>query len=133
MDLTKLSEREFICENSLEEAPADPSAFFHVKDILSGMIGTHIRSIGSGYEIYEVAGQPGDVVLILNHEVVGCYFGELLAIDPDHKGKNLSTPLILAAIPNRQPPTERKVSAPGLAALRKAWRVANGLENNPWP
>ena len=133
MDLTQISEKDFICESNLSRAPANPSSFDNVRDILQSMIGAHVKTLGNGYEIFEVLNQSEDLILVFNGAAVGCYFGELLAIDSPHKGKALSVPLILAACPRRNLPTSRKVSEPGEAALRKAWRVANSLETNPWP
>jgi hypothetical protein len=64
--------------------------------------------------------------------LAGYYIGEALVIDQDHRRQDLSIPLILTALPQRPIPNGRKVSAAGEAALRKAWRVANGHENCQW-
>ena len=65
-------------------------------------------------------------------KVVGFYLSESLALHPDHRRLGLSTPLILAAAPGRSRPVKRTVSESGEKALRKAWKVANGLACNPW-
>jgi hypothetical protein len=67
------------------------------------------------------------------HNLVGYYIGEGLVIDSGPaSGRALSVPLILEALPQRPPPTHRKVSIAGEAALRKAWRVANGKQQCEW-
>jgi hypothetical protein len=68
-----------------------------------------------------------------NSDLVGYYSDEGLRIDcGPARHQDLSVPLILAALPNRAPPMRRKVSAEGEAALRKAWRVANGMQKCKW-
>ena len=133
MDLTSLTEDEFLCSDNRTLLPADPHAFENIRDLLSSMIGPCIRSLGSGYAVHHVSNQLGDVVLIYQGKPIGGYLGELLAIDDAHKGKALSVPMVISAVPNRQLPLQRKVSDAGLAALRKSWRVANSIEQNPWP
>jgi len=128
-----MTEDEFLCADARELLPADPNAFENIRPVLSSMIGPLIRNLGSGYSIHHVSNQLGDVILMHKHAPVGCYLGELLAIDDAHKGNALSVPLVLSAVAHRETPLQRKVSDPGLAALRKAWRVANNIETDPWP
>ncbi len=56
-----------------------------------------------------------------------------MVIDPAVRGKKLSVPLVLGAVAEREFRGSRKLTTYGEAALRKAWRVANGMEKNPWP
>lgn len=133
MDLTALTLDEFLGGANPVTAPADPGAFTGLAGLFDTMIGRHLRSLGQGYTVHQFAQQNGDVLLVLNGVLVGFYVGETLAIHPEHQGRNLSVPLILAAVPDRDLPTARTFSPGGLAALTKAWRVANGLTANPWP
>ncbi len=56
---------------------------------------------------------------------IGAYVGETIAIKDEHRGKGLSTDLILRCSKHRDPPAEaRKVTESGYAALAKAYRVA---------
>jgi hypothetical protein len=71
-------------------------------------------------------------LLVSDGMVVGGYVGESIDIDAVHKGKGLSTPLILSAISDRDLPSHRVLSKPGRAALTLAWQVANGERRSRW-
>ena len=55
---------------------------------------------------------------------VGCYVDTVLALIPDVRRKGLSTELILRCVGRRDLPDNRQLSEAGLAALKKAHRVA---------
>jgi GNAT superfamily N-acetyltransferase len=55
---------------------------------------------------------------------VGLYLDEVLAIEPDHQGKGLSTELILRCCAHRLPPTRRTLTPAGKRALERAHDIA---------
>jgi hypothetical protein len=140
VDLTQLSEDEFLCTQNLERAPA-------VAAISAAEMGPLIleetgrpsfaqfetvRSCGENFRIIRLS--TTDTGLIdRGGNLVGYYIGEALVIDPGPaRGQKLSIPLILDAVPNRPLPGQRKLTPLGENALRAAWRVANGNEDCPW-
>ena len=133
MDLTKLSEAQFLCDGARTGDMDNPLAFELGLQAIEGLDHQHARDLGHGYALHQVSHQSGDFLLVRAGEVVGLYVGESLALHPEHRGRGLSTPLILAAVPHRPLPSKRILSSAGERALRKAWRVANGIEPNPWP
>lgn len=68
--------------------------------------------------------------------LVGAYIGDIVMIDHHTLPagvRGASVPLILYAVAQRStPPHSRIVSPSGEKALRRAWRVANGIEGCPW-
>jgi hypothetical protein len=88
--------------------------------------------LGDGYAIHESNTASSDATAMYRGEFIGFYIGELLAIHPEHFGKKIGPALVLATSPARHPPDRRKVTPNGNAALRRAWRYANGLEAPPW-
>ena len=133
MDLTKLSLSEFLCTGKTKCKEADPNAFLAWDGALDDQIAKEVRSLGSGYAVHEMVTGRSDVVLLHDGKPVGAYWGEAIVIHPDHQGKNLSVPLILAAVEHRKLPDGRTLSKAGKRALTKAWNVANGKEADPWP
>lgn len=132
MDLTKITLDEFLCHTT-EDIPASPDAFSAAAGSFDDLVGRLIRALGGGYEIHQMDEQPGDVLLLHNGAVVGFYVGDTIAIASGHMRKSLSTPLILEAVKNRLLPDRRTLSEAGRGALTKAWMVANGCIQNPWP
>jgi hypothetical protein len=130
MDLKKTSLAEFLCDDDTTMAEADDDVFETVKPTL--VIGPLLQILGEGYALHQLDDQSGDVVLLYADEPVGCYWGEQLAISPDHQGKKLSVPLILLAVAERPLPAKRTMSKNGKKALTSAWKVANGKATNPW-
>ncbi len=134
MNLSMLTRDEFLCAGRQEMVDALAHSFDLAESSLASMVGALIRSLGQGYLIHKLeSGATGDIVLLHNDIPVGMYWGELLAIKPEHQRKSLSTPMILAAVRNRTVPESRKVSPAGLKALEIAWEVANCIRQNPWP
>jgi hypothetical protein len=68
--------------------------------------------------------------------LVGVYIGDIVAVDHQTLPatvRGASVPLILYAAAQRPaPPASRTVSPEGEHALRRAWRVAKGIEQSPW-
>ena len=127
MDLKTMTLAEFLNED--ESAKADTATEFELG--LSTLenelgIGEKLKDLSDGYTLYRLGTEPGDVALCNNGEFVGCYFGPVLAIGGNHKGRGLSTDLILEAVKQRGPPEPRKLSIAGRAALTRAWHIANG-------
>ncbi len=133
MNISALTLATFLCNHAQTMAPADPNAFFNSAPTVHGLLGAPLRALGLGYELYNLVTGPADVALVHQGDLVGFYFGELLAIDPAHGGKALSTPMILSAAPHRPLPASRTLSDEGKAALRVAWEVAHGVRTDPWP
>ncbi len=133
MDLTQLTEAQFLCDGARDGDLDNPLAFSLLEMALENLPLAPVRTLNADYELHVVVGQPGDTVMLHKGEVVGGYLGESLALRDDHQRIGLSTALILAAVPYRPAPIKRTVSNLGEAALRKAWRVANGKAPNPWP
>jgi hypothetical protein len=133
LDLTKLTLDQFMCTGNAVIVPADPDAFLCVKSEIAPLVDAQLRILGGGYAIHKMKTGPEDVVLLYRDSPVGCYWGELLAVDSDHQDKKLSVPLILWGVKNRSLPASRKLSCPGKQALEKAWRVANCIIPDPWP
>lgn len=133
MDLTQLTQAQFLCDGARTEDLDNPLAFSLLEMTLQTMTLVPVRVLNADYELHAVEDQPGDIVLIHKGDIVGGYLGESLAIDDDHQDLGLSTALILAAAPHRPAPIKRIVSKAGERALRKAWRVANGQAPNRWP
>lgn len=133
MDLSQLSEAQFLCDGARTVTADNPLAFDQGLLLIKELGYKFLRDLGSGYELHQVCGEPGDFVLVKDSEVVGFYSGQSLALHPQHRGRGLSTPLILAAAPHRSLPSKRTVTAAGERALRRAWRVANNLASNLWP
>lgn len=132
MDLKSLTEAEFLSTYTLVEAEDDA---FPKMSFLADMWDQGTECPLPTHPGYAVA--PLTTAEPLGHDVallhqrsdgsygaVGLYCGETLAVAEDHQGKGLGTELILAAVLHRPVPEKRTVSSAGLAALKKAWRVA---------
>lgn len=133
MDITKMTEGEFLCDGNRELHSPKPTSPDDFLPLLQEVGYDYERNLpNSAYELHRVRNQPGDVVLVHSGHVVGLYVGDVLTIDGNHQGRGLSTPLVLSAIPHRSAPTDRKVTDDGLRALRSAWKVAHGLKASPW-
>ena len=138
MDLRRLTEAAFLAEQDLSrESPVTGGAADEVEaTILAEMELDNLNRllVLGQYGAYRIiALNSTDTGLIdANDRLVGYYIGEALVIEEKARGQGLSVPLILHAVPNRPVPTRRKLTAAGEAALRKAFRVANGTEENPW-
>lgn len=124
---------EFLCNASSVEAPADPNAFAAGATTFAPLVGGKIRDLGQNYSIHHLKSAVGDTAVLHDGHLVGFYCGEMLAVRRDHQGDRLAVPLILEAVPYRALPTKRTLSSGGRAALARAWRVANGEEDDPWP
>lgn len=134
IDLTNISLDDFLCSSNQENLSASDHSFDEIGDSIAAMVGSAIRRLSNEYAIHElISGATGDVALLYNGEVVGCYWGDLLAISYPHTGKKLSVPLIIEGVKGRSMPSARKVSDAGIKALTLAWNVANGKIGDPWP
>lgn len=133
MDLTKIQECEFLCDGNRTITGDTVATFEITKPIVSGLSMVSIRPLSGGYEIHTISEDKKDVAVLQNGEIVGFYLGELLAVDAKHGYKGLATAMILEAVKHRPLPDRRIVTLSGEKALRRAWRVANGLERNPHP
>jgi len=133
MELTKLTLAEFLCDGNSELAPADPDAFANVEAVVRDMVGEGyaVWDQGMRFMRYEASRRMSCCYTKARQSDV--YWGELLTIREDHKGKYLTVPLVLEVASRRPLPERRKMSKPGMRALEKAWRVANGYYDNPWP
>lgn len=133
MNITEMTEGEFLCDGNRELHPPKPTSLDDFLPVLQELGYDYVRNLSSSsYELHQIRNQPGDMVLVVEGQVIGLYFGDVLTIDANHRGKGLSTPLVLSAIPYRSAPTDRKVTDDGLRALRSAWKVAHGLKVSPW-
>jgi hypothetical protein len=132
VNLTTISLDDFLCKGAAQIVPASPAAFLGVEPHLPPLIGAKVRDVGQ-YALHKLNSDPGDMVLLLQGKPIGCYLGDLLAIDDNYQGQKLSVPLVLEAVKARPQPTKRKMSQAGEAALATAWRVANGKIADPWP
>ena len=133
LDLKALTLAEFLCDGNCEEDNQDIDVFGQSCPNAGKARGELIRELGQGYTLLAVDGEPGNVRLAHEGLLVGFYEGETIAISREHRGHQLSVPLILAAVVDRPIPTGRKLFTGGKIALTRAWRVANGLDDNPWP
>jgi len=134
IDLTKTSLDTFLCSQNNKIIPANDYSFITAKNSISVNFSELYRDISCKYKIYHIKdGEKGDVVLLCEGNVVGFYWGDLLAISPCHQNLKLSTPLIIEAVKYRMQPETRILSEEGKAALTSAWNVANGKKINPWP
>lgn len=133
MDITKMTEGEFLCDGNCELHPPKPTSLDDYLPVLQEVGYDYVCHLpNSEYELHQVRNQPGDVVLVLVGQVIGLYFGDVLTIDDSYRGQGLSTPLVLSAIPYRPAPTNRKLTDDGLGALRNAWKVAHGQKKCRW-
>jgi hypothetical protein len=134
-----MTEDEFLCTHNITQKPNATGISAAEMEIL--ILQQMNAQRFSQFPVVRVCGNfriirlaEGDTGLIDDQDnLVGYYIGEGLLIDPGPASKQgLSVPLILEALPQRPRPTRRKVSEAGEAALRKAWRVANGKEECKW-
>jgi hypothetical protein len=137
MNLRQLTEAQFMCDGNSTSAPAVAWAFDEAEPALTPFLGNALPTSASlrqaSYELVKMNSGAGDVGLLHAGTPVGFYCGEALLIDEGFQRRRLSTPLILAAVPQRILPFKRTLSANGEKALRFAWRVANGFCLDPWP
>jgi hypothetical protein len=133
LDLRTLTLSEFLCDGKCSGEDQDTDVFGMLHTNATKAQGEIIRDLGQGYTVLAVDGVPGNVRLAHEGLLVGFYEGETIAISRQHQGHQLSVPLILAAVVDRPLPTSRKLFTGGKIALKRAWRVANGLDDNPWP
>lgn len=131
MNLAGMTLDTFLCSSSCTMT-ASPSLPFSQLVMSAPPVSHHIRTLGQGYELFELQ-SPADVAITHRGTIVGLYFGQVLEIDPAHRRKGLSVPMVLAAAPHRQPPTSRIMSDEGRRALTYAWEVATGRTTDPWP
>lgn len=122
-----MTEAEFMCEpDNCELTGWDPewgAVRFHTD---RNPIGPKIADGPAGYNIHTLGKSAGDVVACDAAGPVGIYFGQVLSVDPTHGKRGVATAMILTAVKYRPKPSSRSVSEAGAAALRRAWRVANG-------
>jgi hypothetical protein len=137
MNLNDLTEAEFLCDGTLSR---EPEAFVSMPILAAAILAATNRSDFSEFQLLQHCGELriiklsklGCGLVDRDNQLVGAYFDEVLVIDKPARGKGLSVPLILHAIRDLSPPAGRTLSKAGEAALRKAWRVANGLEHSGW-
>ncbi len=132
MDIRKLTLDEFLLTNTTA-APALIDFYSAIATPYANLVGRPIRALQNGYVLHEVQGQHWNVLLLDGGNIVGAYVGELLAVDDAYRKRDLTVPLVLAAVDRRPLPRGRKLVPGGRAALTKAWRVAHGQLPNPWP
>ncbi len=134
MDLTKISEAEFLCEPNVRVVP-QPLIDPHT---LAEEIEAHNLSalpVLREYNDWKIIRWPldGTVLLDAGNELAGYYIGDMLYVFEAARQLGLSVPLVLYAVAERvNLPISRTLTVRGEKALRKAWRVANGLEESPW-
>lgn len=136
MDLAKVSLQSFMCEpdNFFLEKSEYPEAFHYGSAQWVDDIGETIWDLGGGYAINaSLSAGSGDPLATYHGTLVGYYSGEGLAVDDAHWGHGLGPALVITAAPYRNLPPHRRVTAAGDKALRRAWRIANGLDPAPWP
>ncbi len=134
MDLTKLTLSEFMCADTAVMREDLPGAFDKDRDSLRALVGEVLRELDDCYSLNRInTRRDGDVALLYKGELVGYYYGDTIAIADAHTGKSLSVPMILEGVKYRTLPASREHSMAGKKAFEKAWRVANGQQENPWP
>lgn len=134
MDLTQLTLETFMCTGKSSMAEDRPGTFEQDKAQLQGLIGQPIRRLNDDYTLYQLkTGRDGDVGLLYKGDLIAFYVDQTIAVSEQHQGKALSIPMILEGSRFRSLPSSRSHTAAGKKAFEKAWRVANGLESNPWP
>ena len=101
MNLVELELDDFLCVGNTVLVPPDPNAFLRVAPLLGEIKGSLIKQLTRGYSLHTINEQAGDVVLLFSGIPVGCYFGELLAVESGHKGRSLCVPLVLEATKHR--------------------------------
>ncbi len=135
MDLTKISEGQFLCDgNRTDTGPSQLTVEIVAEAFASIDFDYKQARLLCDYGIYKVIGLDirGDTALLdQSYNPVGFYTGNDIVLDASVQCKGLSVPLILFAVRDRVLPKSRAVSVAGERALRKAWRVANG-EPSPW-
>lgn len=133
MQLHSLTLDQFLCTQNLSIAEADANTFHFHAPLFKHLVGPKVRTLNYGYDLHQLGPFLGDIALLYKGQLAGFYHSQVLAIDPGHASKQLSVPLILAAVPHRALPTARLLSPAGRVALERAWEVANDLRTNPWP
>jgi hypothetical protein len=136
MDLTTMTEAEFLGQGALEQSgPAIYPTPEEMSELVRGAspdLSAYVTLSTCGdYRVIKLGWGSTGLVDALG-KLVGYYVGEGLVIVPPAKGRGLSVPLVLHAVAERSPPKSRKVTSDGEGALRKAWRVANGADSSPW-
>jgi hypothetical protein len=114
MDLTKLTLEEFMCTGRSSMADDRPGTFEHDQARLQPLTGPLVRKLNDQYALHQLnTGRDGDVGIL--------YEGEL------------AIPMVLEGSRYRTLPTSRSHTAAGKRTFEKAWKIAHGLEPNPWP
>lgn len=126
---------EFLNEDLDQFAPAaSPQPFETYATIFNPLVRDKVRDLNSEYAVHLLDDiDPGDVALMWQGQLVGFYHVNLLIVSDEHRGKKLSVPLILEACKHRLPPPRRTLTFNGRSALTLAWKVAHGIETDPWP
>jgi hypothetical protein len=134
MDITKLTLDEFMCRGKSSMADDRPGTFEHDQAVLQPKVGALVRRLNDQYALHRIdTGREGDVGILSNGELVAFYVDQLIAVSADHQGKALAIPMVLEGTRFRTLPTSRSHTAAGKRTFEKAWRIAHGLEPNPWP
>lgn len=134
MDITKLSLEEFMCRGNSSMAEDSPGTFEQDQTVLQPLVGPLVRRLSDQYALHQInTGREGDVGVLCEGELVAFYVDQTIAVSSRHQGKALSIPMVLEGTRYRTLPTSRSHTAAGKKTFEKAWRVAHGLEPNPWP
>ena len=113
MDLTEISLEALLVSGPDDIFPTDPDRINNLLPFYSEYVVSRLTDLGHRYTFHQSGDQAGDVLLLNNGDVVGGYVCESLDIVANHIGEGLSTPLILAAVPQRDLPRKRIVTAAG--------------------
>ena len=133
MDISRISLSEFLCDGNAQERSSSEQ-FSDLREVISKLSRTDTIDLQCGFSTEVIEGQPGNVVLVNEGEIVGLYFGDALSVSPlgNFRGRGLSVPLVLRAVISRSLPTIHIYTVAGRAALCKAWKVASGIDQSPW-
>ena len=64
MNLRELSEAEFLCDGDRTGDVENPMAFCLGLPLIKELGHQFLHALNSGYELHQLCGQPGDIVLI---------------------------------------------------------------------
>ena len=134
VDILALTLEQFMCTGRSTMAEDRPGTFEHDQAMLQPLVGRVVRRLNDQYALHQInTGREGDVGVVCNGELVAFYVDQTIAVSSGHQGNALSIPMVLEGTRFRTLPTSRNHTAAGKRTFEKAWKVAHGLEPNPWP
>ncbi len=123
-----------MCTGRSSMADDRPGTFEHDQARLQPLTGPLVRKLNDQYALHQLnTGRDGDVGILYEGELVAFYVDQLIAVSSAHQGKALAIPMVLEGSRYRTLPTSRSHTAAGKRTFEKAWKIAHGLEPNPWP